>query len=319
MRVMVTGAGGFVGSHLCEHLLTHDNHVLAVDKFSDYYEAARKRRNIAHLRDVSGFELLEADVAAPATLRRLDDVEVVYHLAGQPGVRSSWQDFGSYLRENVQCAQALLEAAAQARRPPRLVLASSSSVYGDAETYPCVEAQTPRPISPYGASKLSMEHVAGAYVQTQRLPVVVLRYFTVYGPRQRPDMAFHKFIAAMLEGTAIDVYGDGEQVRDFTFVRDVVEATTAAGEAELAPGTVLNVCGGEPVTVNAVLAALQALAGRQVRVRHLPPARGDVRRTGGSAQLAAQLLGWRPHTRLSEGLERQYEWHLRSVGSCLQA
>ena len=311
MRAMVTGAAGFVGSHLCDRLLEDGHDVLAVDKFSDYYDPTQKRENVAHLLDDGRFNLLEADVASEPVLRVINNVDVIFHLAGQPGVRPSWDDFGPYLRENVQCVQTVLEAVAQSTRPPRIVLTSSSSVYGDADRYPCAETSEPRPMSPYGTSKLSMEHLAGAYVRTQGLPVVILRYFTVYGPRQRPDMAFHRFIDAALTGGEITVYGDGEQIRDFTFVRDAVDATMAAGTRDVPIGTVLNVCGGEPVTVNAVLDSLRLLAGRPLRVRYGEGARGDVHRTGGSADLARRILGWTPLTALADGLRLQYEWQLQ--------
>lgn len=310
MRAIVTGAAGFIGSHLCDRLLEDGHDVLAVDKFSDYYDPIQKRQNVARLLNDDRFNLMETDVVSGAVLREINDADVIFHLAGQPGVRPSWDDFGPYLRENVQCVQTMLEAVAQATRPPRIVLTSSSSIYGDAERYPCAETSEPRPKSPYGTSKLSMEHLAGAYVRTQGLPVVILRYFTVYGPRQRPDMAFHRFIDAALTGGDIAVYGDGEQIRDFTFVSDAVDATVAAGTRDVPIGTVLNVCGGEPVTVNAVLDALRLLTGRPLRVRYLEGARGDVHRTGGSADLARRILGWVPLTALADGLRQQYEWHL---------
>ncbi|MBC7677616.1 MAG: NAD-dependent epimerase/dehydratase family protein [Pseudorhodobacter sp.] len=307
MRAIVTGAAGFIGSHLCERLLGDGHSVVAVDCLTPYYDPSVKRSNLALTADHPRAQVVLQDITSTAVLRQLADVDVVFHLAAQPGVRPSWASFSTYLRENVERVHVLLEAAHALRQPPRIVLASSSSVYGDALSYPCGEGDATMPVSPYGVSKLCMERLAAAYVNAYGLPVVALRYFTVYGPRQRPDMAFSSFLRAALTGEPVAVYGDGEQVREYTYVSDVVEATVRAGLRDLQPGTTLNICGGEPTTDNEVLALVSELAGRPVRVVHQPPATGDVRRTGGTGELAATQLGWRPRTSLLEGLGRQVE------------
>jgi nucleoside-diphosphate-sugar epimerase len=234
----------------------------------------------------------------------------VFHQAGQPGVRASWSDgFDSYLRQNVLVTQRLLEAASEADLQ-RLVYASSSSVYGNAPAYPTTEDDLPRPQSPYGVTKLAAEHLCGVYARTRGLPVVSLRYFTVYGPRQRPDMAMHRLIEAALSGEEFPLFGDGHQIRDFTFVGDIVEANVAAAGADLAPGTVLNVAGGTATTVLEIIEIVEELTGSPIALDRRPQAAGDVMRTGGSADRAASLLGWEPAVGLRHGLERQVSWHL---------
>jgi UDP-glucuronate 4-epimerase len=309
MRAMVTGAAGFIGGHLCERLLDDGHEVLGVDKLTDYYDVGTKRDNRDRWATRRGASSIEDDVTSARVLDEVKAVDVVYHLAGQPGVRPSWRTFDTYVRENIATTHALLDAVQALPRPPRLVLASSSSVYGDAVAYPCREDGPTAPLSPYGVSKLCMEDLARAYVTCHDLPVVLLRYFTVYGPRQRPDMAFHRFITAALEGSAAGVFGDGEQVRQFTYVTDVVDATVRAGCMSVPPGTALNICGGEPTTVNAVLELLSELLGHPVPIESAPAEDGDVRRTGGSGVRAEELLQWRPQTPLREGLAEQLAWH----------
>lgn len=311
MRAIVTGAAGFIGSHLSERLLALGHEVIGVDKFSAYYCPALKKQNISDLLVRQGFTLVAEDIASEHVLSMVGDVDVIFHLAGQPGVRTSWTDFSLYLRENVEAVQTLLDAIALTGTRPRLVLASSSSVYGNAAQYPCAETSPTRPISPYGVSKLTMELLASAYVTMHGLQVVVLRYFTVYGPRQRPDMAFNSFIRSAVERRPIIVFGDGEQIRDFTFVDDVVDATIRAGTMAVDAGTTLNVCGGEPITVNGVLAVLRSLSGERLEVEYVGSALGDVRRTGGSSERANQLLEWSPTTSLVDGLRSQYVWQTR--------
>ena len=310
MRALVTGAAGFIGSHLCERLLDDGHEVIAVDRMTDYYDVRLKERNASLLTRRPGLTFIRDDAGGQAVLGLLGQVDTVFHLAAQPGVRRSWAGFSLYLQENVDCVHRILEKARSLETPPRFVLASSSSVYGEAPRHPCSEESTLAPISPYGVSKLSMEQLAHAYVASFGLNIASLRYFTVYGPRQRPDMAFHRFIQAAVSDEPIPVFGTGEQVRQFTYVEDVVDATARAIDHDIPPGTAINICGGEPVTVTHVITLLGQMLGKPVRVQSRPPASGDVWRTGGTSERAIALLGWHYTTTLRRGLERQLEWQL---------
>jgi UDP-glucuronate 4-epimerase len=309
MKTLVTGAAGFVGSHTCEALLRLGHEVRGVDALTDYYDPGLKKANLQVLHDWSSFEFTQADLLDADLADLLDGVDVVYHLAAQPGVRASWETgFAVYAEANVLATQRLLEATRHSA-VRRLVYASSSSVYGRAAHYPTDEDTPTRPYSPYGVTKLAAEHLCGLYADNWGVPTVSLRYFTVYGPRQRPDMAMNRFIAAALEDREIRIYGDGEQVRDFTFVEDVVAANLAAGQGEhVPPGTVLNVAGGGSITVNALVELLQTVVGRPVRTVPEAPQPGDVRQTGGTVELAGRLLGWQPQVAVPEGLARQVAW-----------
>lgn len=307
MRALVTGAAGFVGSSISAALLAEGWDVVGVDAMTDYYDVARKEENLTRLG--GGFSLVRARLQDADLTALLADVDVVFHEAGQPGVRSSWgQDFATYLEANVAATQALLEAAREAPRLARIVYASSSSVYGDAEDFPTSELDRPAPISPYGVTKLAAEHLCSVYASQFGLPTVSLRYFTVFGPRQRPDMAFTRFLTAAATGGEITLFGSGEQIRDFTYVDDVVAANLLAATADLKPGTVLNVAGGTHVSVNEVLEEVSSLAGGALRVRRYDRPEGDVVRTGGDATRAQELLGWQPRVGIAEGLARQWEW-----------
>ncbi|MGI8968335.1 MAG: NAD-dependent epimerase/dehydratase family protein [Chloroflexota bacterium] len=306
MRTLVTGAAGFIGSHLSERLLDEGHEVLGVDAFTDYYDRARKERNVVGLRDRPGFTLIEADLESADLPTLVDDCDVIFHLAGQPGVRGSWgPDFRLYLERNVWATQRLLEAV---RGSPlhKFVLASSSSVYGDAERYPTSELDLPRPISPYGVTKLAAERLCLAYHSTYGVPVMALRYFTVYGPRQRPDMAFSRFIEAIDRGQEIVVYGDGAQTRDFTFVADAVDGTYRAALGTES-GHVLNIGGGACVALIDVLRLLGEATGREPKLRFIENQAGDVRHTAADITQARGLIGYEPRVILSEGLRRQVE------------
>lgn len=319
---VVTGVAGFVASHLAERLLADGHAVVGVDCFTDFYPRPLKEANLESLRRHSGFRLIEADLleldlaallreAAPrrngAEQAGFEPVDYVFHLAAQAGVRDSWGDnFDVYLRNNVRATQRLLEAA-KASPLKKLVYASSSSVYGDAEAYPTDEDVVPRPVSPYGVTKLAGEQLALLYWRNYGVPAVALRFFTVYGPRQRPDMAFHRFIRAILEGTEIPVYGDGEQTRDFTYVADTVDGIVRAAYSDVA-GAVFNLGGGSRVSVNAVIRLLEGIVDRPARVRHLAPGRGDVRHTSADIRRAAHALGYVPRTTTAEGLRAEAEW-----------
>ncbi len=303
----VTGAAGFVGSHLCERLLELGHKVTGIDAFTDYYDRARKEQNLEAARANPNFTFHELDLVDTDLRPALLGATVVYHLAGQPGVRPSWGgQFDRYVRDNILATQRLLECLKEMPLD-RLVFAGSSSVYGDAEMFPTKESALPRPVSPYGVTKLAAEHLALLYYKNFGLPAVSVRYFTVYGPRQRPDMAFSRFMEALVDGEAIEVFGDGEQTREFTYVSDAVEGTIKAAAADVA-GQVFNLGGGSRVTVNRVLATLEDISRLKVRRQTLPAAPGDPRHTGASINLAREGLGWEPRVSLREGLTRQWEW-----------
>jgi nucleoside-diphosphate-sugar epimerase len=304
VRVLVTGAAGFVGSHLVEMLVEGDHEVIGVDSFTEYYSASRKRANLAGIPEGSSFTLVEQDLNELDLDRLVEGVGVIYHLAGQPGVRASWgTEFEIYLAQNVLSTQKLLEAAKTASIE-KFVLASSSSVYGQAERFPTRESDRPRPVSPYGVTKLAAEHLCHLYHQAFGVPAVMLRYFTIFGPRQRPDMAFSRFIAAAVREQPLTVIGDGMQSRDFTYVADAVAATIAAGESGVA-GRVYNIAGGCQATVLGVVAMLERILGRPLEREHLEPVPGDPRKTGADTTAANEDLGYQPSTGLEDGLSRQ--------------
>lgn len=308
--VIVTGAAGFIGSHLVDALLAGGQSVVGVDCFTGYYDRSRKEENIAPARDQANFRLLEADLATADLHDLLRGVGLVYHLAGQPGVRGSWGgQFEVYARNNILATQRLLEAAVAAGKVP-VVYASSSSVYGDLPVLPLSEELAPAPVSPYGVTKLAAEHLCRLYSAVYGLPTISLRLFTVYGPRQRPDMAFQRFMTALAQGQEITVYGDGSQTRDFTFVDDVVQAFRLAGErcvAGLLGGQVFNVAGGSRVALHDVLNALAAITGHELSTHALPAQPGDVRDTWADTASAATHLGFAPTITLAEGLARQWQ------------
>jgi UDP-glucose 4-epimerase len=305
-RALVTGAAGFIGSHLAERLLAGGVQVTGVDCFTDYYDPALKRRNLETARASERFALLTLDLGAD-DLAALPEVDVVFHQAAQAGVRASWgADFATYTHHNVLATQRLLERYRDARLQ-RFVYASSSSVYGDAERFPTDEALLPRPFSPYGVTKLAGEHLALLYGRNFGIPVSALRYFTVYGPRQRPDMAFHRFCRAMLRGEPITVYGDGRQSRDFTFIDDAVEANLLAWERS-APQGVYNVGGGSQVEVLEAIRALERTLGRSADVRFEPRPPGDPLRTRADATRLRAELGYVTRVGIQEGLAAEAAW-----------
>lgn len=308
MRVLITGVAGFIGSTLAGRLLLDGAHVVGIDSLTEYYSPALKRHNLAQI-PTPNFAFHEADINSAPLDDLLRDVDVVFHLAGQPGVRRSWGDeFDEYLSANVRATQRLLEAAQRSTRPPRVVYASSSSVYGDAESYPTDENVTPRPRSPYGVTKLAAEHLCRLYSASYGLHTVSLRFFTVYGPKQRPDMAFTRFLTAAVTGAPIHVYGSGAQIRDFTFVDDIVAAVVRAGTADVPRGAVYNVSGGGSHSVNEVLDMIGELTGSPLRVEREAAALGDVIRTSADISAIQRDLMWSPRTDLREGLQRQLDW-----------
>jgi UDP-glucose 4-epimerase len=311
---LITGAAGFIGSHLGERLLRQGVPVIGVDRLSDYYDPEIKAQNVRRLREHGGFTFVEADLAEVASPALLDGVSHVYHLAGQPGVRPSWgRSFEIYANDNVMATQAILEAAKEIELE-RFVYASSSSIYGNAERFPTTERDKPQPLSPYGVTKLAAEYLCHLYAKSYGVPACSLRYFSVYGPRQRPDMAFHRFIRSAAAGEPLRIYGDGLQTRDFTYVGDIVSATLAAGDLG-SPGEVYNVAGGSRVTVLDVLGMLGRILGAPVDVVHEQAARGDARDTSGDTTKAARELGYVAEVTLEEGLTAQVEAALERAGS----
>jgi nucleoside-diphosphate-sugar epimerase len=306
---LVTGSAGFIGSHLVDALLAAGHEVVGIDAFTPYYDRAMKEQNLAAAREHDRFRFVELDLRVADLAPLLDGVDIVYHQAAQPGVRLSWSDgFATYDTCNVLATQRLLEAALQAG-VRRVVYASSSSVYGNADHYPVTEGDLPRPHSPYGVTKLAGEHLCGLYADNHGLPAVALRYFTVYGPRQRPDMAFHKLIEGTMGGAPFPLYGDGSHVRDFTYVADVVRANVLAAAADVDAGAVVNVCAGGSIRMSEVIDSVGDAVGSPVTVERHPEQPGDVRRTGGSNEAARRLLGWVPETSLVEGIAAQVAWH----------
>ncbi|MGB3639697.1 MAG: NAD-dependent epimerase/dehydratase family protein [Rivularia sp. (in: cyanobacteria)] len=306
---IVTGAAGFIGSHLAETLLKKGEEVIGIDEFNDYYDPFFKNKNVTFLQSYDKFKLIEADIQFLDWNSLLQDVDVVYHQAAQAGVRASWgQGFRFYTERNISATQALLEAAKDAKNLKRLVYASTSSVYGDAETLPTSELVCPKPVSPYGITKLAAERLCGLYHKNFGVPFVALRYFTVYGPRQRPDMAFHKFYKAVIEDEAIPVYGDGLQTRDFTFVSDAVAANLAAATVEDAVGEIFNIGGGSRVVLKEVLETMEEIVGKPIKRNHIEKAMGDARHTAADVSKAKKILGYQPSISLREGLTREWEW-----------
>jgi len=281
--------------------------VTGVDCFTGYYPREAKESNLARLRECASFRLVEDRLQDMNLARLLDGAEHVYHLAAQAGVRASWgREFELYTDHNVLATQRLLEAAVAAGRP-KVVYASSSSVYGDAPALPFREDGPCQPVSPYGVTKLAAEHLAVLYHRNHGLPTVSLRLFTVYGPRQRPDMAFHRFLKAARDGTELPVFGDGRQTRDFTYVADIVAALRSAPLSGR-PGSVYNVGGGERIALNEVLRLIETVTARPLRIQRLENQKGDMRDTFADTTAARRDLGFRSTVPLAEGLAREWDW-----------
>ena len=307
MNVLITGVAGFIGSHLADRLLSDGQTVTGLDCFTDYYPRAYKEANLAVNAGRPGFRFVETAIQQADLPRLLDGVTHVYHLAAQAGVRKSWgRDFQIYTENNIDATQMLLEACV-GLPVAKFVYASSSSVYGDESEIPMREDQVPRPLSPYGVSKLAGEQLCHLYTVNHGLATASLRYFTVYGPRQRPDMAFHRFLRAALDGSPVQVFGDGLQTRDFTFVADAVNATVLAARHGV-PGRAYNIGGGSRVSVNEILDVIAEIAGRPVEIHRGPPQKGDMRDTYADTSLARADLGFAPTTSLRAGLEAEYRW-----------
>jgi nucleoside-diphosphate-sugar epimerase len=306
---IVTGAAGFIGSHLVEALLERGETVIGVDQFNDYYDPKLKWQNVDRFLNHANFKLVEGDIQHLDWAALMQDAATVYHQAAQAGVRASWgQSFRHYTDRNISATQIMLEAAKDAPKLQRFVYASTSSVYGNAETMPTHEGIAPLPVSPYGITKLAAERLGGLYHDNFGVPFCALRYFTVYGPRQRPDMGFHKFFKAVIEDQPIDVYGDGQQTRDFTFVSDAIAANLAAAATPAATGQIFNIGGGSRVVLADVLDLMAKIVDRPIRRNHIGKAMGDARHTAADVTKARQMLGYHPIVGLEEGLTREWDW-----------
>jgi UDP-glucuronate 4-epimerase len=317
MHFVVTGAAGFIGSTVASILLREGHQVLGIDNLNGYYDPAIKKRRVATIAANESFKIMAIDLRKAVDGIDWAPVDAVIHLAGQPGVRSSWTaDFSGYARDNILATKALLDSLHQSRFSGRLVYASSSSVYGERSPDDILHESDPcRPFSPYGVTKLAAEHLVMAYGVNFGLDVVALRYFTVYGPAQRPDMAFSRFISAGLSARPISVFGDGEQVREFTFVDDIVRATRDAAILKLGDRRVFNIAGGTTATVNDCLAILEREIGQRLAVIYHRAEPGDVRQTSASIQAAEEDLHWRPRVSLQEGLSRQVNHARRATAA----
>jgi UDP-glucose 4-epimerase len=309
VKALVTGAAGFIGSHLTSALLDGGGEVTGLDCFTDYYPRFLKEANLAVNAGRPGFHFNNGSLQHTDLPALLDGKTHVFHLAAQAGVRKSWgTDFRVYTDHNLDATQRLLEACV-GRPLHRFVYASSSSVYGDNVSMPMREDALPQPVSPYGVTKLAAEQLCHLYFVNHHVPATSVRYFTVYGPRQRPDMAFHRFLKAALRGEPVTLYGDGEQTRDFTYVSDAVAATIAAGDKGV-PGRAYNIGGGSRISVNQLFATIERITGRPLNIRREPAQKGDMRDTFADSTLARQDLGFSPTVTLEQGLEAEYRWLL---------
>ena len=306
-RVLVTGCAGFIGSHLSERLAESGLEVVGVDCFNDNYGRDQKIANLEAARSWDNFDFLPLDLARGDLDDLVDGCDAVFHMAAEPGVRASWGGrFETYMRNNILATQLLLEAARGTQT--RFIYASSSSIYGQAETYPTSEKTIPKPFSPYGVTKLAAEQLCSAYWQNFGVPIVSHRFFTVYGPRQRPDMAFTRFLNAIHNGEQISIYGDGHQSRDFTYIDDIVSALIESSVRDEAVGEVFNLGGGSQITVLEVLNLMREITGTEPNVVHLDAQAGDVRMTGADTTHARQLIGFDPKFSVAAGISHQYEW-----------
>lgn len=312
MKALVTGCAGFIGSHLTDRLLELGYEVIGIDCFSDYYPRELKETNIADALNHKNFQLIEKDILECSEFPKVD---YVFHQAAQAGVRASWgKNFEIYTRNNIQVTQKLLEYYKEIKIR-RFVYASSSSVYGESVALPMKETSRVQPLSPYGVTKLAAEHLCHLYWVNYRVPTVSLRYFTVYGPRQRPDMGINKFVKAVLNGDEIRVFGDGSQTRDFTFIDDIVQANLLATQAllENVAGHAFNIGGGNQISVNALINLIAEIAGKNAQVRYIEKQKGDVTDTRADVTNAASILGWKAETNINEGLQYYFDYYHQKI------
>ena len=307
MNIIVTGAAGFIGSHLCQRLVSQGYKVTGIDSFLDYYPRWIKEMNLADLKNNPSFKFIENNILELDWNSLLEGVDIVIHLAAQAGVRASWgKSFLIYTKNNIEATQLMLEASKE-KKLKKFVFASTSSIYGDTADIPMKESSVVKPVSPYGVTKLAAEGLCNLYWKNYGVPCVSLRYFTVYGPRQRPDMAFYRFILALLENREITIFEDGNQTRDFTFVKDIVAGTELAATKGI-DGRIYNLGGGSRISVNEAIAMLQEIAGKELKVNYAEKQKGDMRHTFASTEQAKQDLGYLPQIKLNEGLTQEYRW-----------
>jgi UDP-glucuronate 4-epimerase len=306
MRYLVTGAAGFIGSHVCEALVADGHAVVGLDAFISYYPRPLKERNLQVLAQQPNFTFLERDLRTDDLAPALEGVEVIFHVAAMPGLMASWQTFDQYATCNIQATQRLLEAARTSGHVRQFIHASTSSIYGDYVVGP--ETTPPQPVSPYGITKLAAEHLVRTYERQFGLPTTILRYFSVYGPRQRPDMGYQIFIERILNGQPITIFGDGSQSRSNTYVGDIVRGTRLASE-KFTPGAVYNIGGVDEVSANDVIRLLEDITGRRAIINYGPTRPGEQSRTVADIARAREHLGYEPRTSIREGLAAQVEWN----------
>ena len=308
MRYLITGACGFIGSNLCASLLENGHSVLGIDALTENYSRSRKEANLKSLQNFDNFDFKEVDLISKDILPILDGIDGIFHLAGHPSVHNSWgTDFQLYAERNLVLTQHLLRAAVDAAIP-KFINSSSSSIYGRVSSTPTLEINEKRPISPYGVTKLAAENLVSLFASEFGLNTVSLRYFTVYGPRQRPDMAFHKIINAGISGDAFPLHGDGSQIRDFTYVDDVVNANILAATTSVPPGTNMNIGGGSPISMGAAIRIIEEIMGVRINIEESPLGPGNPLVTSANCELASQLISWKPKVNIYEGLRKQIEW-----------
>jgi len=312
LRALVTGVAGFIGSQLAEELVKRGDSVVGIDCFTPYYSPSLKRKNLSALMSAERFRLVKKNILSADLGELLRRTDVVFHLAAQPGIRLSWSKFEQYVENNLLATQAILQQCGKQRK--RVVFASSSSVYGDSETYPTKEDAPLLPVSPYGVTKQACERLCALYARNTSLETIILRYFTVFGPRQRPDMGIHRFIELALKGQPLTVYGDGSQERDFTFVSDIVSGTLSAAEKG-AWGETINLGGGKPSKLMDAVEMILTETSSRSKIKFDPPQMGDAKRTAADISKAKELLGYNPSVDLRTGIRRQIEWQARRRGA----